>query len=211
MLGAGPEKSVLSTKTFTAKLAYLLLASGALAGDPTRHVPTLHAAADDIDEFHEGEDGRLDALRDAAHHIAGHNQLFLLGRGIGYPMALEGALKIKEVSYIHAEGFAAGELKHGVIALIEPGTPVIVFAPAGVDEAHMLTAAGEVKARGAYIIGISPRRHDVFDAYLPLHTQGHAFYLSATAAMQRLAYELALLRGTDPDKPRNLAKSVTVR
>ncbi|HEX9987500.1 MAG TPA: glutamine--fructose-6-phosphate transaminase (isomerizing) [Chloroflexia bacterium] len=211
MLGAGPEKSVLSTKTFTAKLAYLLLAAGALAGDVMRHVPTLHAAADDIDEFREGKDGRLDALRDAAHHIAGHNQLFLLGRGLGYPMALEGALKIKEVSYIHAEGFAAGELKHGVIALIEPGTPVIVFAPAGTDEAHMLTAAGEVKARGAYIVGISPRRHSVFDAYLPLHTQGHAFYLSATAAMQRLAYELALLRGTDPDKPRNLAKSVTVR
>jgi glucosamine--fructose-6-phosphate aminotransferase (isomerizing) len=126
-------------------------------------------------------------------------------------MALEGALKIKEVTYIHAEGFPAGELKHGVIALIEPGTPVFVFAPADADEAHMLTAAGEVKARGAYVIGIGPRHHSVFDGHLPVETTGHAYYLSALAQIQRLAYELALLRGTDPDKPRNLAKSVTVR
>ena len=209
MLGAGPEKSVLSTKTFMAKLAYLLLSAGVLAGTPDRHVATLEAAAADIAALRDDE--RLHELRDVAHRIADRDHLFLLGRGLGYPMALEGALKIKEVTYIHAEGFAAGELKHGVIALVEPGTPVFVLAPAGADEAHMLTAAGEVKARGAYVIGLGPTEHAVFDSLLPVHATGLAYYLAAIAMLQRLAYELALLRGTDPDRPRNLAKSVTVR
>lgn len=210
MLGAGPEKSVLSTKTFTAKVAYMMLAAGILGNQADGSVRALNEAADDIASLR-GSEQRLHDLRDVAHHIADRENMFLLGRGTGYPMALEGALKIKEVTYIHAEGFAAGELKHGVIALIEPGTPVMVFAPEGADEAHMLTAAGEVKARGAYIVGIGPKSHPVFDAHLQVTAAGDAFYLAATAVVQRLAYELALLRGTDPDKPRNLAKSVTVR
>jgi len=209
MLGAGPERSVLSTKTFTAKLAYLLLAAGALAGEPARHVPTLRAAADDIAALR--ADGRLDTVRDVAHHIADREHLFVLGRNVGYPLALEAALKIKEVTYMHAEGFAAGELKHGVIALVEPGTPVFVLAPSGADEAYMLTAAGEVKARGAYVVGIGPRHHAVYDAHIPVHAEGLAYLLAALPPLQLLAYELALLRGTDPDRPRNLAKSVTVR
>ncbi len=209
MLGAGPERSVLSTKTFTAKLAYLLLAAGALAGEPARHVPTLRAAADDIASWR--ADGRLDIVRDVAHHIADREHLFVLGRNVGYPLALEAALKIKEVTYMHAEGFAAGELKHGVIALVEPGTPVFVLAPEGPDEAYMLTAAGEVKARGAYVVGIGPCRHAVYDAHIPVHAEGLAYLLAALPPLQLLAYELALLRGTDPDRPRNLAKSVTVR
>jgi len=209
MLGAGPERSVLSTKTFTAKLAYLLLAAGALAGEPARHVPTLRAAADDIAALR--TDGRLDIVRDVAHHIADREHLFVLGRNVGYPLALEAALKIKEVTYMHAEGFAAGELKHGVIALVEPGTPVFVLTPAGPDEAYMLTTAGEVKARGAYVVGIGPHHHAVYDAHIPVHAEGLAYLLAALPPLQLLAYELALLRGTDPDRPRNLAKSVTVR
>jgi glucosamine--fructose-6-phosphate aminotransferase (isomerizing) len=211
MLGAGPERSVLSTKTFTAKVAYMVLAAGVMSGDPEGAKSTLLEAACDMEALREGTDGRLDAVRSAARYVAPHEHMFLLGRGMGHPMALEAALKIKEVSYIHAEGFAAGELKHGVIALVEPGTPVLVLAPDGADEAHMFTAAGEVKARGAQVIGVGPRNHAVFDFHIPVTAQGHAFYLAATAVLQRLAYELALLRGTDPDKPRNLAKSVTVR
>jgi glucosamine--fructose-6-phosphate aminotransferase (isomerizing) len=210
MLGAGPEKSVLSTKTFTAKVAYMMLAAGVLGNQVEKYRTALEEAASDIAHLR-GSEARLHDLRDVAHRIADRESMFLLGRGIGYPMALEGALKIKEVTYIHAEGFAAGELKHGVIALIEPGTPVIVFTPEGHDEAHMLTAAGEVKARGAYIVGIGPHDHPVFDAHLEVRAPGAALYVAATAVVQRLAYELALLRGTDPDKPRNLAKSVTVR
>jgi len=209
MLGAGPEKSVLSTKTFTAKVAYLLLAAGALAGDPRRHVPALEAAAADIEAMR--DDGRLDLVRDVAHRIVDRDALFVLGRGLGYPLALEAALKIKEVSYIHAEGLPAGELKHGAIALIEPGTPVIVFVPAGADEGALLASAGEVKARGAYVVGVGPRHHPVFDAHLPVRAEGTAYLLAASPVVQRLAYELALLRGADPDRPRNLAKSVTVR
>ena len=211
MLGAGPEKSVLSTKTFMAKVAYMMLTAGVMSGDPQRATATLLDAANDIEALRGEEDGRLDAVRNVARNVAPHDHMFLLGRGIGHAMSLEAALKIKEVSYIHAEGFAAGELKHGVIALVEPGTPVLVLAPEGTDEAHMLTAAGEVKARGAQVIGVGPRNHPVFDFHLPVAAEGHAFYLAATALLQRLAYELALLRGTDPDKPRNLAKSVTVR
>jgi len=209
MLGAGPEKSVLSTKTFTAKVAYLLLAAGALAGDSGRHVHALETAAADIEAMR--TDGRLNLIRDVAHRIVDRDDLFVLGRGLGYPLALEAALKIKEVSYIHAEGLPAGELKHGTIALIEPGTPVIVFTPAGADEALLLSSAGEVKARGAYVIGVGPRGHDIFDAHLPVRAEGMAYLLAASPVVQRLAYELALLRGCDPDKPRNLAKSVTVR
>ncbi|HYP18467.1 MAG TPA: SIS domain-containing protein, partial [Chloroflexia bacterium] len=187
------------------------LAAGVLAGEPEAAKATLLEAASDIEALKDGTDGRLDAIRRVAHCVAPHDHMFLLGRGLGHAMSLEAALKIKEVSYIHAEGFAAGELKHGVIALVEPGTPVLVLAPDGADEAHMLTAAGEVKARGAQVIGIGPRNHPVFDFHVPVTAEGDAFYLAATAITQRLAYELALLRGTDPDKPRNLAKSVTVR
>jgi len=209
MLGAGPEKSVLSTKTFTAKVAYLLLAAGALAGDPGRHVATLRAAGRDMEELR--TDGRLDTIRDVAHRIVDRDDMFVLGHGLGYPLALEAALKIKEVTYIHAEGLPAGELKHGTIALIEEGTPVLVFVPDGPDAPGLLASAGEVKARGAYVVGIGPRPHAVFDAHLPVRATGLAYPLAVLPIVQRLAYELALLRGTDPDKPRNLAKSVTVR
>lgn len=209
MLGAGPEKCVLSTKTFTAKLAYLLLTAGALSGHPERLVAALREAADDVESLR--LDGRLRVVLDVAHHIMDRERLFVLGRGPGYPLALEAALKIKEVTYIHAEGFPSGELKHGVIALIEPGTPVLIFAPTGTDEAHLLSSAGEVKARGAYIVGIGPHAHEVFDAHIPIRAGGLAYYPAALVPVQRLAYELALLRGADPDKPRNLAKSVTVR
>src|SRR5205814_9148662 len=102
-------------------------------------------------------------------------------------------------------------LKHGVIALVEPGTPCLVFAPAGPEEAHALTTAGELKARGALIVGIGPRAHEIYDVHLPVHADGHAFPLAALPQVQVRAYNLALLRGLDPDKPRNLAKSVTVR
>jgi len=209
MLGAGPEKSVLSTKTFMAKLAYILLTAGHLGGDDEAVREALYTAADATDRLK--TDGRLRAIRDVAHHIVDRSHLFVLGRGVCYPLALEAALKIKEVTYMHAEGFAAGELKHGVIALIEPGAPVLVFAPAGADEARMLVAAGEVKARGAYVVGIGPRPHEVFDAHIPVPETGLAYLLAALPPVQLLAYELALLRGADPDKPRNLAKSVTVR
>ena len=100
-----------------------------------------------------------------ASHIAGSAHLFTIGRGVHYPSALEAALKIKEVSYIHAEGFAAGELKHGVIALVEEGTPCLVFATNDATRTDVLSGAAELKSRGGYIIGVGSDRHDVFDAF----------------------------------------------
>jgi glucosamine--fructose-6-phosphate aminotransferase (isomerizing) len=120
-------------------------------------------------------------------------------------------LKIKEVSYIHAEGFAGGELKHGVIALIEPGTPCLVLAPRDETFRAIVSGAQEIKARGGFIIGISPSPSDVWDVHIPVADVGEGASIVNAIPPQILAYELAVKRGLDPDKPRNLAKSVTVK
>src|SRR5205823_631196 len=156
-------------------------------------------------------DGRVDRLRALARRIAHAEHLYVIGRGPSYPMALEAALKIKEVSYIHAEGFAGGELKHGVIALVEQGTPCVVLAPNDETFWSILSGAEEIKARGGYIIGISPRSSDVWDEHIQVADVGEAASIVNAVPPQILAYELALQRGLDPDKPRNLAKSVTVK
>ena len=150
-----------------------------------------------------------------AHQIANRiyqrEHLFVIGRGPSYPLALEAALKVKEVSYVHAEGFAGGELKHGVIALIEPGTPCLVLAPCDETYADVISGAMQLKARGALIIGVSPEPHEAFDAHIRVADLGPAAAIVNAAPAQLLGYYLALLRGHDPDKPRNLAKSVTVK
>jgi len=150
---------------------------------------------------HRGED----------HLAKPRDHLFVIGRGPSYPLALETALKVKEASYVHAEGFAGGELKHGVIALIEPGTPCLVLAPR--DETHddILAGAMQVKARGAMLIGVSPEPHEAFDYHIAVADLGPATAIVNAVPGQVLGYYLALLRGHDPDKPRNLAKSVTVK
>jgi glucosamine--fructose-6-phosphate aminotransferase (isomerizing) len=115
------------------------------------------------------------------------------------------------VSYIHAEGFAGGELKHGVIALIDEGTPCLVLAPNDETFRAIVSGAQEIKARGGYIIGISPCASEVWDVHIPVADVGEGTSLVNAIPPQVLAYNLALLRGLDPDKPRNLAKSVTVK
>jgi glutamine---fructose-6-phosphate transaminase (isomerizing) len=209
LLGAGPERCVLATKSFTAKLAVLLLAAHAARGEPDAGRQLLERAATEIQTLL--TDRRMAQLRRIAERFRHAEHLYVIGRGVSYPLALEAALKIKEVSYIHAEGFAGGELKHGVIALIEPGTPCLVLAPN--DETLRATMAGaeEVKARGGHIIGISPVASSVWDEHIPVADVGQAAALVNAVPPQVLAYNLALARGLDPDKPRNLAKSVTVR
>ena len=138
------------------------------------------------------------------------DHIYTIGRGMQYPTALEAALKIKEVSYIHAEGFAGGELKHGTIALIEHGTPCIVFSSKDTEK-EIIGNAMELKARGAYIIGIGSEPNEVYDFFIKVREAEEANSICQIIPVQILAYQLALLRGCDPDKPRNLAKSVTVK
>ena len=209
LLRAGPERCVLATKSYLAKLAVMHLAARSLAGEWDRGTQEVLDAASHVEELlaRERVQGTLD---ETARAIGDHQHMFILGRHRYYPAALEAALKIKEVSYLHAEGFAAGELKHGVIALITPGTPCIILAPEGPQRREALAAAAEVRARGAFTAGISEAREDDFDAHFPISGGPSALYEIAVTA-QLLAYRLALLRGCDPDKPRNLAKSVTVK
>jgi glucosamine--fructose-6-phosphate aminotransferase (isomerizing) len=208
-LNAGPEQCVLSTKAYSAKVAVLLLAAHAIKRDYATGRDLILRAAEGMrgmltDEW-------LNPLHDVARRIYQSNHLFVIGRGLSYPTALEAALKIKEVSYIHAEGFAGGELKHGVIALIAPGTPCVVYAPNDETRTDILSGAMELKSRGGYIIGIGPENDPVFDAHLVTPDVGDAAPLVNALPAQMLGYHAALLRGNDPDKPRNLAKSVTVK
>ncbi len=208
-LGAGPERCVLATKSFTAKLALLLRMAYAAVGRSDAGAALVQEAAGEIERFL-GDDRRR-VIRGIAERLHRLEHLFVIGRGPSYPLALEAALKIKEVSYIHAEGFAGGELKHGVIALIEPGTPCLVLAPRDETRDDILSGAMEVKARGARLIGISPDPHEAFDDYVAVADLGPATAMASAVPVQLLAYDLAILRGHDPDKPRNLAKSVTVK
>jgi len=148
-------------------------------------------------------------IQEIAKNLRYANHMYLIGRGPQYPTALEATLKIKEVSYIHAEGFAGGELKHGVIALIEYGTPCIVFT-SNETEKEIISNAMELKARGGYIIGVGPNNNPAFDVWIKVRESEEANSICQIIPMQILAYQLAILRGCDPDKPRNLAKSVTV-
>jgi glucosamine--fructose-6-phosphate aminotransferase (isomerizing) len=209
LLGAGPEKSVCATKSYTAKLAILTLLAYAMQGNLVEGVEWVTKASRAVGEILTKKSvGDIEKL---AKKISKHSHIYTIGRGLNYPTALEAALKIKEVSYIHAEGFAAGELKHGVIALIEKGTPVVVFAP--IDETYdaVVSGATEIKSRGGYIIGVSPKNNPVFDIWFRVSDVGDASPIVNVVFAQLLAYYLAIAKGLNPDFPRNLAKSVTVR
>ncbi len=208
-LEAGPEKAVASTKAFLAKVAILLLTAYAGKRKTPRGIIEIKQANRAVRKVLDPKYQKY--LRKLAEKFKHANSMFILGRGQSYPAALEAALKIKEVSYIHAEGFAAGELKHGVIALINQNTPCLVFAPNDETYHDVISAAMEVKARGGIIVGISHKPNPLFDFYLPVSDAGNATILGNVVVAQCLAYYLAIARGLDPDMPRNLAKSVTVK
>lgn len=207
LLGAGPERAVASTKAFTAKMAVLILTAYGLAEKHDEGKRLLKMAARETLRILNLESGILEI----AKKIKKSPDIYVIGRGISHPLALEAALKIKEISYIHAEGFAAGELKHGVIALISKGTPCIVFCPHDETRGAVLSGAMEMRARGGYIIGISHKREEVFDEFIEVKDCGEATAIPNIVTMQLLAYYLSVLRGNNPDMPRNLAKSVTVK
>jgi len=207
LLLAGPEKCVLATKSFTAKLAFLYLLAHILNGTFKKGQENLKKAIKEVEKII----NEREKIKKLASFLKNKEHIFILGRGVSYPVALESALKIKESSYIHAEGFPAGELKHGVIALIEKETPVIVYNP--IDETYedTLSSAYEVSARGAYVIGISSKNNPVYHQFFQIEDCADATTIPNVVFAQLLGYYMTLARGLDPDKPRNLAKSVTVK
>lgn len=209
LLRAGPEISVASTKVFIAKIAYLILLAYAYKNAlPTGKKLLLSSVKSAQKVLNPKHIKKIAALADKYKN---KQHLYVIGRGLSYPLSLEAALKIKEISYIHAEGMAAGELKHGTLALIEKDTPCIVFLPNDESYGSNLAAAMEVKARGGRIVGISYTHHEIFDDYLNVDDCQEATIIPNVVTSQLFAYFLAIKKGLDPDKPRNLAKSVTVR
>lgn len=209
-LGAGPEQCVLATKSFLAKLAALTLVTHAVRGEQRQgQFLVSQVAAATAAMLETGLNGQV---RATAQRILDQDHLFVIGRGLAHATALEAALKIKEASYIHAEAFAGGELKHGVIALIQSGTPCLVIAPNDDARADILSGATEIKSRGGFIIGVGPEPSPVFDVHFQTPDLGpDAAPLLGVVPAQLLGYHLAVLRGVNPDRPRNLAKSVTVK
>ena len=217
---AGPEIAVASTKALLTQMIAVYLiglhlgqVNGSLKDTEVRDLyKELLELPGKIEQILE----TVEPLRALTRTFAENNTVLFLGRNIGYPVALEGALKLKELAYIHAEGFAGGELKHGPIALIDKGTPVIAILPAGHEHAldeKMLSNIQEVKARGARVIVIAEEgahvegaEHVIRIPVVPALFQP----VLATVPLQVFAYEMAVVRGNDVDQPRNLAKSVTV-
>jgi glucosamine--fructose-6-phosphate aminotransferase (isomerizing) len=208
-LRSGVEQCVLATKSYTAMLATLLMTAYELRGDGDTGAELVRRAADVIEAM--TRDGIAWQAQGIGRRIAASEHLFAVGRGAHYPSALEAALKIKEVSYVHAEGFASGELKHGVIALIEPGTPCLVFAPDDVTRTDIISGATELRSRGGRIIGVGSQNDDVFDDFIEVPDVAEATVIAEALPGQLLGYFAAIARGNDPDRPRNLAKSVTVK
>lgn len=208
LLGAGPEKAVASTKAYIAKLSILLMLSYSLAADIKKGKEILLETALEIDRILNKEKNKIKEL---AKKLKNSSDIYIIGRGSSYASAMEGALKIKEVSYIHAEGLSGGELKHGPIALIEKDTPCIVFAPNDETYEGVMSNVSEIKARGGRIIGISFKKSELFDEFIEVKDTREGSILSQIVPIQLLAYNLAALKKLDPDKPRNLAKSVTVK
>ena len=214
---AGPEIGVASTKAFTTQLAALMLLALSLAKSRgknpklrTRVITAIRSLADTVEETLKLKD----AILEIAPEIANKDNALFLGRGIFYPIAKEGALKLKEISYIHAEAYPAGELKHGPLALIDEDMPVIALAPESEIAEKLVSNLEEVKARGGtlYVFSDPSISMDLTSGRL-INMPKCDFLLTPiiyTIPLQILSYEVALLRGTDIDQPRNLAKSVTV-
>ena len=219
IMRCGPEVGVASTKTFVGSLASLYLlacrigfAQGRLSEDDlTMRLEQLLTAPSLVERGIQ----RAERCAEIAQRFGSASNFLVLGRGIEYPLAMEAALKCKEISYVHAEGYAAGEMKHGPIALLDPEFPVIALAPRGPLFDKMTSAIQQVSARRAPVIAIGDEGDaelaELVDQFIgipsapPLLTP-----FSLTPVIQLLAYHIALARGLDIDQPRNLAKTVTV-
>ena len=216
---AGPEIAVASTKAYTTQITslYMIALNFALEkGTITReeYLSTIEKMKKLPEKIQKVLDNQ-DKIKETAERIVSKEHVFFLGRGVDYSLAMEGSLKLKEVSYIHSEAFAAGELKHGTIALIEEGTPVISIATQENLFEKMVSNMQEVKARGAFVASIAQEHNRSVEKvsdeviYIP-NCDDMLVPIVAVVPMQLLAYYVSTMKGLDVDKPRNLAKSVTV-
>jgi len=207
---AGRERSVLATKSMVAMLARLLSTASLIGPEQAWNPDLLLEIAQAMDDLSHSPTF-TEFVSNVSKVIAQSEHVYVIGKGDGYGVAQEAALKIKEASYVHAEAFAAGELKHGAIALIEPGTPCIVFATNQRFRSDTNSSAQELKSRGGYTIGIGLDIGDGARTQLVLPDLGPANAVLHVFVAQHIAFNVALLRNLDPDFPRNLAKSVTVK
>ncbi|MBU4501602.1 MAG: glutamine--fructose-6-phosphate transaminase (isomerizing) [Nanoarchaeota archaeon] len=209
MINAGPEKAVASTKVTTAQIAIITLLAYATAGKLKEGKQLLMNTASQVNDM---LNPRYEQhVMKLAEKIKDSNNIYILGRSLNYPLAQEAAIKIMELSYIHAQGFAGGEMKHGPLALIEKNSPVITLVGNDESKEEIISNTMEAKSRGAYIIGISPENNDIFNYWIKVPDAGNASPIVNLIPIQILAYHLAILRGCDPDYCRNLSKSVTVK
>lgn len=205
-LNCGPEIGVAATKSFTSQLAILYkitdkLCEGCMGLDFNKVSESIKTILSDHSK-----------VKEIAKKLKDVSDIYVLGRGIHYPIASEASLKLKELTYVHAEGLPGGELKHGPLALMDSNVYVIIINPNDSTYIDTLSSAHEIKARGAKIIGISDKPSDVYDYWIEIPSSNEALYpLIEIIPVQLLAYYAALEKDTDPDYPRNLAKSVTVK
>lgn len=205
-MGCGPEIGVAATKSFTSQLAIIYkivekLCNGCIGIDFKLVSQSIEKILSDHTK-----------IQDIARELKDISDIYIIGRGIHHPIAIEAALKLKELTYIHAEGIAGGELKHGPLALMDSNVYVIIINPDDATHTDTITSASEIKSRGAKIIGISDKNNDVYDHWIQIPKVDESMYpLIEIIPIQLLAYYSAVEKDTDPDYPRNLAKSVTVK
>lgn len=204
-ISCGPEIGVAATKSFTAELALIYRITGILSAKLSLNRSNVEGAVSRVL-------GDTKSIEKVADRIKQIGNIYILGRGLHFPIALEGALKLKELVYVHAEGLPAGELKHGPLALMDENTTVIMLNPSDETHADTLSNVHEIKARGAMVIGVSDVNNKSYDSWIKIPKAKDILYpILEVMPLQLLAYHTALKRETNPDYPRHLAKSVTVK
>jgi glutamine---fructose-6-phosphate transaminase (isomerizing) len=208
-LNCGPEIAVAATKSLVSQLAIFYLLAFAMVNKFDQGINKLKEVSNGVAEILSWNGSKIGGL---AEMFKDSRDFYYIARGINFPIASEAALKLKEISYIHAEGLPAGELKHGTLALIEKQTPVVAICPNDNTFHETLNNSMEAKSRGAYIIGVSDIKDDLYDFWIEIPRVESLFYpLVSIPPLHLLAYYIAMKGGKDTDKPRNLAKSVTVK
>ncbi|MBU0974076.1 glutamine--fructose-6-phosphate transaminase (isomerizing) [Patescibacteria group bacterium] len=211
MLQVGPELAVASTKAFLGQALWGIIISDILSGSKFNDLEIkINEFEYKLKEWFANKKIQNN-IKKIAKNLTKHEHVFVLGRGDLYYAGLESALKLKEISYIHAEGFSSGELKHGVIALISKGTPVLCLVAEDENKANMLSAISEVRARGGKTIVIAKENNELYSNWIQLPDTNDYIFLSSIIPSQLMTCYMAVEKGYDVDKPRNLAKSVTVK